>query len=423
MPEVMSLFDSTDRNYQWRKLREIFPDEENCEDGNQDYADCKYQSLVATVKKRLDIIGFDLENTISDFENHKQANIDKFEDWSEDDDESEWHAMAEILKNVDISHFIEAFKEIFREHDHVLDYSKSNSNTSGLLKYILENEYTNYIFGFPCSDVRYFFRAFLEVVNEESLVVLDLSELVDMGCYEFDEDIVHLSHHELTSGYPINAKIIILCEGSSDIAFLERSMKLLYPDLHERYTFMDFSSAKAAGGAPALVQTIRSFIAAGIENRIIALFDNDTAAKSALRAIAGVQLPDHIKVASYPELEFLKSYPTIGPGGIQELDVNGLAGSIELYLGRECLEGDSGLHPVQWRGYDQSLSFYQGEVLNKKSIQNCFYQKLEACEKTPINISKYDWSGLHMIINCIFHCFGGIATNKTPKHNIKRISN
>jgi len=134
----------------------------------------------------------------------------------------------------------------------------------------------------------------------------------------------------------------------------------------------------------------------------------------ARKPLSSVNLPDHIKVKSYPYADLLKSYPTVGPGGIQELDVNGLAGSIELYLGNDCIMGENNsLTPVQWKGYAQDLDAYHGEVLDKTKIQQCFYKKLDDCELKPENIKNYDWEGIRLIIAEIFNCFGSSTPNNS----------
>lgn len=412
IPEVMSLFSIRDRCYEWKKYKDIYPEESGSEFDEDDYAVCKYQCKARTVKKRLDILGFDLESTIGDFDLNRQAEIQKYEEWSKDEDESIWIETIETLKSSGFKNYIDSYKTIFKESTHAFYYKDKHPGPTGLIKYILEAQYDDSYMGFPCSDIRYFFRAFLEVVPEGSSVILDMTDLVNSGYYRFDDDIINIAYQELTADYPVNAKIIVLCEGSSDKSILERSIKLLYPDYSDHYSFMDFNVSNVKGGAASLVETLKAFMAAGIENRIIALFDNDTAARSARKPLAEIDLPDHIKVISYPSYELLNSYPTIGPGGIQELDVNGLAGSIELYLGEECIK-DSGnqLYPVQWKGYMQDLDAYHGEVINKSQIQKKFYRKLEDCELNQDHITAYDWEGLNFIIESLFNCFGKIAAN------------
>ena len=56
-----------------------------------------------------------------------------------------------------------------------------------------------------------------------------------------------------------------------------------------------------------------------------------------MRALKGVKLPDHYSVLHYPDIEIARSYPTLGPTGLSEMNVNGLAGSIEMYLGADVL--------------------------------------------------------------------------------------
>jgi hypothetical protein len=35
---------------------------------------------------------------------------------------------------------------------------------------------------------------------------------------------------------------------------------------------------------------------------------------------------DNVRVVQYPSIELAKNYPTIGPSGVSNVDVNGLAG-------------------------------------------------------------------------------------------------
>ena len=73
-------------------------------------------------------------------------------------------------------------------------------------------------------------------------------------------------------------------------------------------------------------------------------------------------------------IEFARNYPTQGPNGITNLDINGLACSIELYFGRDILTDKEGkLIPIQWKGYEESLKQYQGEILKKKELQEAFF--------------------------------------------------
>jgi hypothetical protein len=64
-------------------------------------------------------------------------------------------------------------------------------------------------------------------------------------------------------------------------------------------------------------------------------FDNDTAARDVLRSLATEALPANIRITSLSHLALAANYPTVGPQGEHTTDVNGLATSIELFLGSD----------------------------------------------------------------------------------------
>ncbi|GIF16607.1 hypothetical protein Ate01nite_66390 [Actinoplanes teichomyceticus] len=84
------------------------------------------------------------------------------------------------------------------------------------------------------------------------------------------------------------------------------------------------------------------------------------------------------------------------------MDVNGLAGSIELYLGADVLTyPDGGLSPVQWKGYMDKLGKYQGEIVGKRAVQKSFHEKLKRARSDREVMTMQDWSGLTQILNHI----------------------
>jgi hypothetical protein len=77
-----------------------------------------------------------------------------------------------------------------------------------------------------------------------------------------------------------------------------------------------------------------------------------------------------------PDLDMARAYPTYGPEGESEADINGRSVSIELFLGRDVLTFDGELAPVQWTSYVPSMKAYQGEVTRKADIQKRFREKV-----------------------------------------------
>ena len=201
-------------------------------------------------------------------------------------------------------------------------------------------------------------------------------------------------------------KVVVLTEGNADRRVLERSLNLLYPHLSDYFHFFEFTRKKVAGGAGELVNLVRAFAAAGVRHHILALFDNDTAAMASLSNLDPDTIPKNIAVRRYPNIALTQDYPTLGPSGETRMDVNGLAGSLEIYLGQDVLKNSEGvLTPVQWLGYDQKLKCYQGVVLNKDNILKDFDEKLARCEARPEEIDSFDWEGIRAILNVMFTAF------------------
>ncbi|MGW5768656.1 hypothetical protein ACWEVY_05840 [Streptomyces longwoodensis] len=206
--------------------------------------------------------------------------------------------------------------------------------------------------------------------------------------------------------------LVVLTEGRSDVAVLEPSFALLYPHLKDLVRFMDFTY-RPAGGAGPLASTLRTFAAAGIANRVVGLFDNDTAGCDALRALRPDTLPANLRALRYPDLELARRYPTIGPptcdaleGRQEHADINGAACSIELYLGRDLLvQEDGSLPPVQWRSFVPGMNRYQGEITNKAALQSAFQTKVRTATDFPSAMATQDWSGLQAIFAGVLAAF------------------
>lgn len=248
------------------------------------------------------------------------------------------------------------------------------------------------------ADPSIILRAILEHVDENEVVMLDLTELSEEGWHDEqdqDSDSAVQKSWQLASNPPP----IIITEGTYDTQVLKGAIEILKPHLTSYIRFLDYDF-KNESSASVSVSTLKSFAAAGISNRIVAIFDNDSAAREAVTVLKGIKLPPQYKAFHYPDISLANEYPTIGPQGNVMMNVNGLAGSIELYLGVDVLKDDQGnLMPVQWKGYMSKIKSYQGELLNKSSVQKAFNEKLRAA-KTNRNIAEeQDWSGLSAILD------------------------
>ena len=88
------------------------------------------------------------------------------------------------------------------------------------------------------------------------------------------------------------------------------------------------------------------------------------------------------------------------------MDVNGLAGSLEIYFGEDVLRRTDGtLTPVHWRGFDTAVRAYQGELENKGSLQDKFNQKLAAAVADSKRIQAQDWAGIRAVLDMVRQAF------------------
>lgn len=252
-------------------------------------------------------------------------------------------------------------------------------------------------------------RAVLLCFPDEE-VTLDLTDL-ELGGWlrEHRHDAIASEATEIINGLSgMHAPVVVLTEGRTDAEFIKAALDVLCPHLNDLIRFLDYDQ-KTEGGASALVRMVRAFAAAGIVNRVVAIFDNDTAAADAVRVLDQSKLPGHIQVCTYPPMILAQRYPTLGPprngissGTTDYADVNGLAGSIELYLGEDVLtKPDGRLRPVQWKSYFPSLSRYHGEVTEKGSIHDEFRRKCTLATVHPEVVSDQDWRGMRSILDTI----------------------
>ncbi|MEV4677308.1 HEPN/Toprim-associated domain-containing protein [Actinomadura sp. NPDC049382] len=252
-------------------------------------------------------------------------------------------------------------------------------------------------------DPRSLLRLMLDHVRGDTKVALDFIEAYDSTP---DRPIAAMAR-EAQLGASTSAPVIVLTEGRTDSRLLAKGMQVTHPHLIGFVTFIDFDGFPAEGGASAMAKLVVSFAAAGVANRVVAIADNDPAGLEAVAKIRHTgQLPANYRILNYPPLEFLNSYPTLGPYSEDpvEADINGRAGALELYLGRDILLADGELIPVQWTSYHRKLRMYQGELLEKTETQRRFEAKV-ATALGGTAAADADWSGIHAIIEAIITAF------------------
>lgn len=372
-----------------------------------------YEAPVPLVRDRLDVLGYTVENCRKAFNEavrierlvHKRM-LDTPLDLSDHEltDSMQQYRAREyaILCELDVESWLGCLREI-REKG--LEQGNSPFQDGPfkdtLLGYVLSFGW----YGHPGPDMNVALRLALEVWPEAQHLLYDLTDIVWQEYLDAEENCVEYALGIPAVEHQSSAKIVVLTEGKSDTEIIKQSLSLLFPHLEDYYSFMEFETGRVGGGAGNLANLVKAFAAAGIVNRTIAVFDNDTAATAALKTLSRIRLPSHIKVVKLPDRESLRGYPTIGPSGRVALDVNGVAASIELYLGEDVLRQDGEWTPVQWTGFDVGVRQYQGEVLDKQGIQRRFFEKLRGASSEIARLGGPEWDDLKAVFQSLFEAF------------------
>ncbi|MEW2498517.1 hypothetical protein AB0942_34045, partial [Streptomyces nodosus] len=239
-------------------------------------------------------------------------------------------------------------------------------------------------------------------------VGLDLSELTGC-CVSLDtaQPIAGPTRDRQLAALADNAPLIVFTEGSTDSRVLTEAMHVTHPHLADFVRFIDYTGTKAGGSVGKLATVVNAFIVAGVDNRFVAIADNDAGANEAFAKLKRQKLPAGCRVLHYPDLPLLTCYPTIeSPSSTVALtDVNGVAGSLEMYLGVDVLTIDGTLAPVHLKTFIPAVQRHQGVLSEayKVLVLKAFEKKVKAARSG--RDSSGDWSGLRAIFEKIVHAF------------------
>lgn len=370
------------------------------EDGEQ-YIRRYFSSTVSKLKLILDSCGFTIEAAKQDFNALKIEKLDFIQYCLEEDGNTFGMSYEDVSANFTFENWYQAalrYAKALSNGQHELN-QLSSENPSIAEKIILDSlPYGEGFWGF--TDVEFniwsIFRAILDAFPSEQAVILDYTDLYDSGwCDEYPAE----------EDYDV-PKTIILTEGKFDAEVISKSIELLYPFMSKFYSFMNFSEYKVQGSTNFLTHYLKAFIAAGIQNRVLALYDNDSAGLAELMDLKKLHFPDNFRILHLPNIALANNYPTLGPNGEDCLNINGQACSIELYLGADVLSNGGKLIPVHWKGYNDKTKTYQGEVMQKGLIQSKFSNKCKTFENSNQILECDDnWAEMRLLLNCLFNAF------------------
>ena len=257
-------------------------------------------------------------------------------------------------------------------------------------------------------DPRLVLRLVLEASPPNVDVALRLEDVVRRGFVRPKEDFCARAFEDQHGSESLTGPLIVMTEGSTDAEFLEQSLRVLDPHLTMYMRFLDYDF-KPEGSTSALVRAVKAFAAAGVSNRVVALFDRDAAAAEALTTLPR-SLPTNFRIKQLPPLHLASDYPTVGPAGNTQMDVNGLAVSTEMFFGEDVLRNEDGdLTPIQWTSYIHKVQAYQGEVMNKRELQKRFRERANATIARGQPAAGEDWSGMRAILDELKTAFHALS--------------
>jgi len=364
----------------------------------------RYFSIkVGCAKKRLDTLGFTLEKARETFELSKRDMIEFLYEYKKCGNSStdqleleftfeKWCIAAQhfaLVLSRDV--FNSKCKYVELERQRVFPHSIPEKIVLQSLPFNQDRTFFGISVEYASLEI---FRVLLEAFSDEQEIILDYTSLHEGGwCNATPEEELHDA-----------PKTIILTEGKYDAFVISKAMHLLYPYMEKFYSFVDSSSANVQGSTNFLTHYLKVFIGAKVENRIIALYDNDAAGLSEIESLKSIKLPENVRIMHLPDLTICNAYPTIGPTVNEAANINGRACSIELFLGNDVLSIDGSLTPIMWTGYIDKVKNYQGEITRKGEIQKKFVKKLQDAEDGEIK-NNGDWNELNVLLNSIFAVF------------------
>jgi hypothetical protein len=377
-----------------------------CDGENEDVVTVTYyRAPLRAVRDRLELRGYTLAAVRRLFEEWKELERAQRETWAWPRGHASEAALAKIerLRQLTADDWISNIKRINTER---ITWRDRDRYAGTLMGDMLEGINSEGWYGYEGPDPLIAVRLAIEACPEASELIYDVTELIEAGYFSEDDEIVQRTLEDAANEFAVSGRTVILTEGRSDVWILRDSIGLLYPHLSEYFSFMDFDAFRVGGGAGQLANLVKAFAGAGIVNRVLAVFDNDAASEAVLLGLQEAPLPTNIVLLRLPDFDALTAYPTLGPGGSTTMNINGMAASIELYLGRDVLSDECGaLTPVQWTGWISGVRKYQGELLRKSDVQERFKKKLEICKSDPGQLPSYDWAGLQLVLGAVFSAF------------------
>ena len=221
-PKVMTVFREGDKKIYTRRIADRNPLVWGNIDDNSIETAYVYSTTVEYAKQRLEVMGFTLEKAKGEFNSGLQDILDdvKNEYPAENDDKenvrflhSERKKELALLSRYTFEKWTRTFRTIIESKIAPWIKNEEKQRYSPLIRLVLDEDDSHFYHGFPFTDIRYFLRAVLEIVDNKNSLILDITELVDAGEYNGNEELCKLMMEDFSEQYVASSPIIVLTEG------------------------------------------------------------------------------------------------------------------------------------------------------------------------------------------------------------------
>lgn len=414
---------------------ELIDVEGTSEDDNGYYG---YRTSAAAAKERLEVLGYSFEKSHKEVLDCCRQGCGMFENLSEGLDDENLSILLldgagngveefEFYKALsDKSALIEGLAQVFADPADTMKTWWPECTQEGVVlspvnevaKRVLEagkDGVLNFVSSDSYPEPMCVLRLILESVSPEVSVEYDCTLPVRLWDSCIKEELTGFL--EQTAFSP-SAQFILITEGGTDDKYISESLRLLRPNLCHMFKFFDYhNDANPERNCNAVARLCRAMVSLRLQEKIIFLFDNDAAGVESLKKVPP-KLPQNIAAIHLPDLDFAKSYPSIGPDGRSRSDINGRAVTIEFFLGRNALSSEDGaLCPIEWVGRQGSV--YQGNLVGdgKKNAQKIFEAELKACAESGRRSKGYDWSSMELLVDYLVRVASEL---RSPGSNCER---
>jgi hypothetical protein len=95
-------------------------------------------------------------------------------------------------------------------------------------------------------------------------------------------------------------------------------------------------------------------------------------------------MPGNMGLMLLPDIDELRSFPALGPEGLNHCDINGRAAAIECYLDLNLSEYPSA--QVIWSNYKKDIDAWHGALEHKESYMRNFMKQDAESQRAPMTL-------------------------------------